>query len=159
VSAGELRDAIGCFATGVTIVTSVGAGGEPVGTTASAVSSLSLEPPLVLVCLDRSSQTLSAIRGHRAFAVNVLAADQHEISTNFARRGRAATWESVSHRHGSTGSPRLDGVLAVLDCAVERVVAAGDHDVVIGRVHEITTSDEDLAPLLHYRGAYSRIGS
>src|ERR1700733_13360652 len=77
VSPAVLRDAMGHFATGVTVITSVGPGGEPVGTTANAVTSLSLEPPLVLACFDRSSSTLSAIRGHGAFAVNVLGQRQH----------------------------------------------------------------------------------
>ena len=76
VTSAEFRHAVGHFATGVTVVTSVGADGEPVGTTANAVSSVSLDPPLVLVCFDRSSLTLAAIRGHGAFVVNVLAAAQ-----------------------------------------------------------------------------------
>ena len=87
VSAGEFRHAMGHFATGVTIVTSLGADGSPVGTTASAVTSLSLDPPLVLVCFDLGSLTLRAIRGHGSFAVNVLGAAQGQLSANFARRG------------------------------------------------------------------------
>src|ERR1700749_3847552 len=87
VSAGDFRQAMGHFATGVTVVTSIDGAGEPVGTTASAVSSLSLDPPLVLVCFDLGSLTLRAIRGHGAFAVNVLSAPQQHLSANFARRG------------------------------------------------------------------------
>src|ERR1700741_2213166 len=86
VSPAQLRDAMGHFATGVTVVTSVGADGEPVGTTANAVSSLSLEPPLVLVCFDLKSETLAAIRAHGAFAVNVLGHRQRHLSANFAKR-------------------------------------------------------------------------
>src|ERR1700723_4585114 len=93
VSASEFRQAMGHFATGVTVVTSIGDDGEPVGTTASAVTSLSLDPPLVLVCFDRTSMTLRAIRGHGAFVVNVLAAPQERLSANFARRGLAAVWD------------------------------------------------------------------
>src|SRR3984957_9944612 len=93
VTAAELRLAMGHFATGVTVVTSVAADGQPVGTTANAVSSLSLDPPLLLVCFDRSSQTLEAVRAHGAFAVNVLAAPQQNLSANFARRGLAAVWD------------------------------------------------------------------
>src|ERR1700761_2576919 len=81
VSPADLREAMGLFATGVTVVTSVGADGEPVGTTANAVTSLSLDPPLVLVCFDLKSTTLTAIRGHGAFAVNVLGHRQAELST------------------------------------------------------------------------------
>src|SRR5580658_10118161 len=97
IAAAEFRHAVGHFATGVTVVTSVGPGGEPVGTTANAVSSLSLDPPMVLVCFDLSSQTLAAIRGHGAFTVNVLAAAQQHLSVRFARRGDVAAWDGVGH--------------------------------------------------------------
>ena len=125
---------MGHFATGVTIVTSLGADGRPVGTTASAVTSLSLDPPLVLVCLDLGSLTLQAIRGHRSFAVNVLGAAQRHLSANFARRGLTAAWDGVRHRHGPTGSPRLEDVLAVVECTVAHLLPGGDHEIVIGRV-------------------------
>src|SRR5271154_7002010 len=90
VSASEFRQAMGHFATGVTVVTSLADDGEPVGTTASAVTSLSLDPPLVLVCFARASLTLRAILSHGAFVVNVLAAPQEPLSPNFARRGLSA---------------------------------------------------------------------
>src|SRR6201996_3054603 len=112
IASDEFRHAVGHFATGVTVVTSVGPDGEPVGTTANAVSSLSLDPPLVLVCFDRTSVTLQAVRGHGAFAVNVLAAPQPHLSRTSARRGLAAVWDEVTHRPGPAGCPRLDGVLA-----------------------------------------------
>ena len=133
VAAAEFRDAMGHFATGVTVVTSVGADGAPVGTTANAVTSLSLDPPLILVCFDLDSLTLQAIRGHGAFVVNVLAAAQRHLSANFARRGLAAAWDEVRHRHGPTGSPRLEDVLAVLECTVEHRLPGGDHAIVVGR--------------------------
>ena len=125
ISASEFRQAMGHFATGVTVVTSIDEDGEPVGTTASAVSSLSLNPPLVLVCFDLGSLTLRAIRGHGAFVVNVLAAPQQHLSANFARRGLAAAWDGVRHRPGPTGSPRLEGVLAALECTVENSLPGG----------------------------------
>lgn len=158
VTAAELRHAMGHFATGVTVVTSIGTDGKPVGTTANAVSSLSLDPPLVLVCFDRSSQTLQAVRAHGAFAINVLAAPQQELSANFARRGLAAAWDGVRHRRGLTGSPRLHGVLATLDCTVEHRLPGGDHEIVIGRVRAAETSDADAAPLLFWRGGYAALG-
>ena len=154
VTAAELRLAMGHFATGVTVVTSVAADGHPVGTTANAVSSLSLDPPLLLVCFDRSSQTLEAIRAHGAFAVNVLAAPQRELSANFARRGLAADWDGVPHRPGLTGSPRLHGVLAALECTVEHRLPGGDHEIVVGRVRHAQTGDGEAAPLLFWRGQY-----
>jgi flavin reductase (DIM6/NTAB) family NADH-FMN oxidoreductase RutF len=157
VSAAEFRHAMGHFATGVTVITSVGADGRPVGTTANAVSSLSLDPPLLLVCFDQSSQTLAAIRAHGAFAVNVLAAPQEELSANFARRGLTAAWDRVPHRPGLTGSPRLHGVLATLECTVEHRLPGGDHEIVVGRVRDAQTGDTGSAPLLFWRGRYASL--
>jgi flavin reductase (DIM6/NTAB) family NADH-FMN oxidoreductase RutF len=154
VSASEFRQAMGHFATGVTVVTSVGDDGEPIGTTASAVTSLSLDPPLVLVCFDRASLTLRAIRAHGAFVVNVLAARQQQLSANFARRGLAAAWNGVRHRAGSTGSPRLHGVLAALECTVENRFPGGDHEIVVGRVQNVEIGNDSAAPLLYWRGSY-----
>jgi flavin reductase (DIM6/NTAB) family NADH-FMN oxidoreductase RutF len=156
--AAEFRQAMGHFATGVTVATSVGGDGEPVGTTASAVTSLSLDPPLVLVCFDRASMTLRAIRAHGAFAVNVLAAPQQHLSANFARRGLAAAWDGVRHRPGPTGSPRLDGVLAALECTVENRLPGGDHEIVVGRVHHVEISADGAAPLVYWRGSYLPVG-
>ena len=150
---------MGHFATGVTVVTSVNADGEPAGTTANAVTSLSLDPPLVLVCFDLGSVTLRAIRGHGAFVVNVLAAPQQQLSANFARRGLAVAWDGVRHRRGPTGSPRLDDALAVLECTVEHALPGGDHEIVVGRVRHVATSAAALPPLLYFRGAYAELVS
>jgi flavin reductase (DIM6/NTAB) family NADH-FMN oxidoreductase RutF len=156
VTGAELRHAMGYFATGVTVVTSIDADGEPVGTTANAVTSLSLAPPLVLVCFDRTSATLKAIGAHGAFVVNVLGVRQRHLSANFARRGLAAAWAGVLHRPGRTGSPRLHGVLATLDCTLERQLPGGDHEIVIGRVREVeTAADDGMAPLVFWRGSYA----
>jgi len=157
LSAADFRHAIGHFATGVTIVTSVGFDGEPVGTTANALSSLSLDPPLILVCFDRSSQTLEALLAHGAFAVNVLGARQQHLSANFARRGLNAAWDGVRHRRGRTGSPRLEDVIASLECTVEHRLDGGDHEIVVGRVREVETSGDDAAPLVYWRGGYTSL--
>jgi flavin reductase (DIM6/NTAB) family NADH-FMN oxidoreductase RutF len=154
VSPAALREAMGHFATGVTVVTSVGADGEPVGTTANAVTSLSLEPPLVLVCFDLKSATLEAIRCYGAFAVNVLGHRQRQVSANFARRGLAAVWDEVGHHRGPTGSPRLADVIAVIECTVEHSLPGGDHEIVIGRVRHVETSSEGASPLIFWRGRY-----
>jgi 3-hydroxy-9,10-secoandrosta-1,3,5(10)-triene-9,17-dione monooxygenase reductase component len=154
ISPARLRHALGHFATGVTVITSVSAEGEPVGTTVSAVSSVSLDPPLVLVCLDRSSQTLAAICAHGAFAINILSEGQQRLSSNFARRGAAVSWDAVAHRRGHAGCPRLEGALAVLDCTLEQRLEGGDHEIVIGRVRELELSARERGPLLHYRGVY-----
>lgn len=158
IGSAEFRHAVGHFATGVTIVTSVGPDGEPVGTTANAVCSLSLDPPLILVCFDRSSLTLEAVRSHGAFAVNVLSAPQQHLSANFARRGLAAAWDEVTHQPGPHGCPRLDGVLAGLECTVEHYLPGGDHEIVIGRVRHVETCGDDVAPLVFWRGAYASLG-
>ncbi len=154
ITSEEFRRAMGHFATGVTVVTSVGPDGQPVGTTANAVSSLSLDPPLILVCLDRASLTLEVIRRHGAFVVNVLATPQQDLSANFARRGLAAAWDGVSHRPGPTGSPRLEGVLAALECTVEHSFPGWDHEIVIGRLQYVETPAAGAAPLLFWRGSY-----
>ncbi len=157
VTAAALRHAMGQFATGVTVITSVDVSGRPVGTTANALSSLSLDPPLLLVCFDRSSQTLAAIETHGAFAVNILAAPQRELSANFARSGRAAGWDGVPHLPGLTGSPRLHGVLATLECTVEHRLPGGDHEIVIGRVRHVHTNNSEAHPLLFWRGRYASL--
>jgi flavin reductase (DIM6/NTAB) family NADH-FMN oxidoreductase RutF len=148
---------MGHFATGVTVITSVDSAGRPVGTTANAVASLSLEPPLVLACFDLASVTLTAIKGHGAFVVNVLGARQRQLSANFARRGLAAAWDGVRHRRGPTGSPRLDGVLAVVECTVEHSLPGGDHEIIVGRVRHVETSGHG-APLVFWRGGYTSLG-
>jgi flavin reductase (DIM6/NTAB) family NADH-FMN oxidoreductase RutF len=157
ITAADFRKAMGYFATGVTVVTSVGAHGEPVGTTATAVSSLSLDPPLVLVCFDRSSLTLAAIRRHGGFAVNMLAAPQQRLSANFARRGFAAAWDGVAHRPGRTGSPRLHDVLAVVECTLEHRLPGGDHEIVVGRVLDVDVAANGSTPLLYWRGGYAAL--
>jgi len=157
VSAAEFREVMGHFATGVTVITSIDADGEPVGTTANAVTSLSVAPPLVLVCFDLASTTLQAIRGHGAFVVNVLAAPQQHLSANFARRGLAAAWDGVQHRRGPTGSPRLEDVLAVLECTVEHALPGGDHEIIVGRVRHAETSASANGPLVFFRGSYASL--
>ena len=158
VSPAELREAMGHFATGVTVITSVGPDGMPVGTTANAVTSLSLDPPLVLACFELSSVTLAAIRDHGAFAVNVLGHRQRHLSANFAKRGLSAVWEGVSHHRGATGSPRLTDVIAVIECTLEHALPGGDHEIVIGRVRHVETNGTGAAPLLFWRGTYTSIG-
>ena len=157
VSPAELRRVMGHFATGVTVITSVAPDGQPLGTTLNAVSSLSLDPPLLLACFDQSSQTLAAIGSHGAFAVNILAAPQQELSANFARRGRAADWVGVPHHPGVTGSPRLHGVLATLECTLEHRLPGGDHEIIVGRVRTVQTGNGDGAPLLFWRGRYASL--
>lgn len=154
ISGTELRGAMGRFATGVTVITARDGAGTPVGTTVSAVTSLSLDPPLLLVCLDRKSQTLGAVRDHQAFAVNVLGAQHQDVSNAFAKSGNHAAWDALSHTAGATGSPLLDGAHVALDCRLDRISDGGDHEILIGRVVGLHHPDEDSEPLLYYGGKY-----
>ncbi|MDQ8044999.1 MAG: flavin reductase, partial [Solirubrobacteraceae bacterium] len=154
ITSTELRGAMGRFATGVTVITARDAAGKPVGTTVSAVSSLSLDPPLVLVCLDRKSQTLAAVRDHGAFAVNVLGAQHQDVSNAFARSANHAAWEGLDHVDAVTGSPLLGDAHVALDCRIESIAEGGDHEILIGRVVDLRHGADDAEPLLYYGGKY-----
>ncbi|MDQ4125110.1 MAG: flavin reductase family protein [Actinomycetota bacterium] len=150
VSPDAFRSALRRFASGVTIVT-VAAGDELHGMTASSFASVSLVPPLVLVCLDKSSRTLTLVAETKTFAVNVLRAGQQDVSQAFSRPG-VKPFESISHRRGVNGAPVLDDAIAVLECATYRVFEAGDHEVVLGEVTAASAPGGD--PLVYYDGAY-----
>jgi flavin reductase (DIM6/NTAB) family NADH-FMN oxidoreductase RutF len=145
---------MGRFATGVTVITSRDGEGQPVGTTVSAITSLSLDPPLLLVCLDRGSRTLAAIRSHGAFAVNVLSAHHEHVSNAFARSANHSAWDDLGHDAGHTGSPVLQDAHVTLDCTVERISDGGDHEILIGRIVNLHHGEGDHEPLLYYGGRY-----
>ncbi|MGX6449017.1 flavin reductase [Patulibacter sp. S7RM1-6] len=155
VEARALRDAIGHFATGVTVVTAADAAGQPFGTTANAVSSVSLDPPLVLTCLRRESETLAALRDTGTFVLNVLREEQEELARRFARRADDRTWDGVAVE-AADGPPRLAGTLATISCSVHDLADGGDHLIVVGRVHHVEHPDDHVAPLLFYRGGFGR---
>ena len=121
------------------------------GMTASSFASVSLAPPLVLVCLDKSSRTLALVSETKSFAVNVLGAGQEAASRAFAEPG-LKPFASMPHRLGRNGAPVLDDAIAVLECTTSRVFEAGDHEVVLGEVTEASASSGD--PLVYYDGAY-----
>jgi flavin reductase (DIM6/NTAB) family NADH-FMN oxidoreductase RutF len=153
VDAESFKRALGSWASGVTIVTSQH-GGERLGMTVSAFSSVSLAPPLVLVCADKGSNTNALIQKSHAFTVNVLAAGQSALSNLFADKKRESIrFDGLDCKSGATGCPRLPGVLAVLDCRVREAVDAGDHWVYIGDV-EAAEIAADKDPLVYHRGAY-----
>jgi flavin reductase (DIM6/NTAB) family NADH-FMN oxidoreductase RutF len=158
VHADRLRGVMGHFATGVTIITTRDRSGRPFGTTANAVSSVSLRPPLVLACLRRESETLAGLLEHRRFAVNVLHSSQAELSDRFARRAADDTWDAVAHR-SANGIPLLEGAIATVQCELHDVADGGDHVVVIGHVIALDEASADADPLLFYRGSYRRIGA
>lgn len=135
------------FPSGVTIVTTEDAQGRPVGLTVSAVMSVSLEPPLLAVCLQNSKYTLTAIVDRATFAVNFLAEDQASLSNKFAM-GAQDKFDGITwYRGGHTGSPLLDGARAQVECAVEQVIEAGDHTLILGRI--LSAGVETVAPLTY----------
>jgi flavin reductase (DIM6/NTAB) family NADH-FMN oxidoreductase RutF len=127
------------------------------GMTVSAFSSVSLDPPLVLVCADKASNTNALIQKSRAFTVNVLGRDQSALSTLFAdKRREAIRFDGLDCKTGATGCPRLPGALACLDCSVRDVVDAGDHIVYVASV-EAATIDAEQEPLVYWRGVYQKL--
>ncbi len=147
----ELRNTMGLFATGVTVITTKDATGKPFGLTANAFSSLSLDPPLLLVCVDKKVDCYACFDESKVFVVNFLAREQEELSTRFATKG-IEKFEGVSYTLGSLGVPLLDGALAHLECKVAAGYEGGDHTIYTGEVQTIATAD--VKPLLFYQGKY-----
>ena len=142
---------IGHFATGVAIVTCAGPDG-PTGLTTNAITSVSLEPLLLLVCFDNTSRTLPAVRATRRFAVNVLRAGQDELARVFAsKRVAREKFESLTHTVAH-GVPVLDGALAWVACELVELLPGGDHTIGIGAV--VGGSASEGEPLVFFRGAY-----
>ena len=150
----QLRDAFGCFATGVTIVTCAGADGRPVGLTVNAFTSVSLDPPLVLVCIDAASQSLPAFEAAGAFAVNVLRAGQEDVAWRFTLRDGELFEGSVVETWA--GAPILGGCLANFECVLHQAVDAGDHRILIGRVEKLRY-DLGAAPLLFLNSRFREL--
>jgi flavin reductase (DIM6/NTAB) family NADH-FMN oxidoreductase RutF len=150
------KRSLGSWASGVTIVTSQHAG-ERMGMTVSAFSSVSLDPPLVLVCADKASNTNGLIRQSRAFTVNVLGREQSALSNLFADKKRESVrFDGLDFKMGVTGCPRIPGALASLDCSVFEAVDAGDHIVYVGAV-EAAVIDAEQEPLVYWRGVYQKL--
>ncbi len=146
------RDALGCFATGVTVVTTWSAAGRPVGITVNSFNSVSLDPPLVLFCLGRASACLEDLLACGRFAVNVLRDDQTALSRRFAS-GATDKWRGIDYRVEDGGCPILPEALARFECEVETTYEGGDHTIVVGRVLRFGHAAEG-EPLLFVRGRY-----
>jgi flavin reductase (DIM6/NTAB) family NADH-FMN oxidoreductase RutF len=155
IDAHTFRAVLGRFATGVTVVTARDDEGHDHGMTVSAFCSVSLEPPLVLTCLDRAATLLPRLAQGATIAVNVLSSTQEALSRRFASEVDDR-FDGVGYTRGPRGSPLLDEALASLECRIESLVDAGDHVIVIGRV-EHTHVIEDAEPLLYYRSGYGRL--
>jgi 3-hydroxy-9,10-secoandrosta-1,3,5(10)-triene-9,17-dione monooxygenase reductase component len=159
VTPGVFRKVMGHFVTGVTVVTALD-GETPQGITVNALSSVSLQPPLVMVALDRRRFITPTVRRAGRYAVNILAETQQALSDCFAGApvspGREAFCGAAWHA-GATGLPLIDGAIASLECTVVQTFSAGDHDLFIGRVDALANEEHHPQPLLYYRRRYLRI--
>jgi flavin reductase (DIM6/NTAB) family NADH-FMN oxidoreductase RutF len=154
IGPGEFRRLLGHFATGVTVVTTCDADTRPTGLTVSAFASLSLEPPLVLICVDHKSQTYPALRERGHFVVNVLTAGQEEVSRRFAST-RLDKFDGIPYRLSGLGLPLLETALAHIECVTVSTHVEGDHTIFVGRVERATVAAGE--PLLYFRGQYRRL--
>ena len=154
----EFRGIIGHFATGVTVITTA-AGDQLHGMTANAVSSLSLDPVMVLICVDKTLHTHRVLDQGGVFAVNILGAHQESVSRTFAKKGapETGTLRGQAFRLGETGAPILEGCLAYVECRVVTVMEGGDHSIFLGEVISEGV-EEEMRPLLFYRGGYHTLG-
>jgi flavin reductase (DIM6/NTAB) family NADH-FMN oxidoreductase RutF len=148
----HLRDCLGCFATGVAIMTALDIDGRPAGLTVNSFASVSLDPALILWSLRSDSKIIPAFQASPGFVVNVLAANQAELSGLFAG-GTEDKWANVAHHAGIYGIPRLAGVHATLECEKHARHFGGDHVIFVGRVVAVAV-DDDAKPLVFYRGRY-----
>lgn len=151
VSKDEFCAALSRFVSGVTVVTTIGKDNRPAGITVSAFSSVSLEPPLILACINRRASLHDHLTEGTYFAVNILAEDQQKISRLFASKDEDR-FEGARYRWGSSGAPLLDGALAHIECRVVHTYPGGDHSIIVGEVE--CTSTAEHRPLAYYRGGY-----
>lgn len=154
ISAEQFRNVLGHFATGVTVVTTRLASGERWGFTVNSFTSVSLNPPLILVCVDHATESFQAMRRAEYFAVNFLAEDQESVSRLFASRSQDR-FREIASSEGPRGSPLLAGCLGFVECRQIASHAAGDHTILVGEVLEAKASGGH--PLLFYRGSYARL--
>jgi len=150
----EFRKAMSRFASSVTVVTTRSENGEPKGLTVSAFCSLSLDPPLVLICIEKNASLHQFLKEGSHFAVNILSEDQELVSRRFASRD-SNRFEGIGHRKGATGTPVLEDVIAHIECIVQQCHPAGDHTIFVGQVEAAETTDG--RPLTYFRGGYSKL--
>lgn len=151
------RDVAGCFATGVTVITTADERG-PRGLTANAISSLSLDPTLFLVCVDLRATSYPVLSTAGHFAINILAADQEEISNFFAGTTPPDNpMGDIQYQMSERGSPLIEGALAWLDCKTHSILDGGDHKIFVGEVSSCDVARPDAEPLLFFRGKYREI--
>ena len=155
VTADEFRRACGRFATGVSVATVLDSKSAPHGLTVSSFTSVSLHPPLILICLGHAVTCIEAFRAATHFGINVLTAGQRPLSERFARKGHDR-FDGTPWERGQTGVPLLPGALAKIECAVYERIVAGDHDIFVGRMLHAEVAEGD--PLLYFASRYREIG-
>jgi flavin reductase (DIM6/NTAB) family NADH-FMN oxidoreductase RutF len=148
------RAVMGRFATGVTVVTTTDADGLAHGMTVSAFASVSLQPPLIVACIDQAASMHDVLADSEYFAINVLASNQEPIARRFADTG-AQRFEGIGYRSGENGAPILNDVLAFVECRLISATPTGDHTVIIGET--VATAVRDGRPLLYYRGGFAQL--
>ena len=154
VTEDEFRNVLGRFPSGVTVVTTVGANGKDYGITVSAFSSVSLVPPLVLICIERTASAHEPLTTSAGFVVNILSADQEQLARRFSIVD-IDRFEGVGYSRAQNGIPILDDVVAVIECTRNTLFDGGDHTIIVGRVD--TARAYGTKPLLYYRGGYSQL--
>jgi flavin reductase (DIM6/NTAB) family NADH-FMN oxidoreductase RutF len=152
------RQLMGNWGTGVTIVSTPGTDGKPYGLTVSSFTSVSLDPVLILVCLDNRISGLQAFKDSGKFGVSVLAEGQADLSTLFARKDTVRPAELYST--GTTGVPLIKGALVTLECKIHSIFPGGDHQILVGEVvaGDVGSATEGTGPLLYFRGKYAKLG-
>ncbi len=148
----EFRQLLGRFATGVTIITLTLPDGQPAGMTANSLTSVSLDPPLLLVCIDHAAELYDALLAAPGFVINILEASQETLSRRFATK-HLDRFDGIGYDTSPEGQPILDGVLASIECSPHATFPAGDHTIVVGRV--LRGSAADGTPLVYFRGGYT----
>jgi flavin reductase (DIM6/NTAB) family NADH-FMN oxidoreductase RutF len=158
VSVDDFKKALQLWASGVTVVTTSSEKFGVQGMTVTAFTSVSVNPPQVLVCINESADTGSGIEESQSFAVNILNADQQDLSNQFAGgTSQQQRFENTDWKAGITGAPILNNTLMSLDCKVVEKVLAGTHWIIIGEVQDCVCRSSE--PLLYYRGAYRELGN
>lgn len=150
------RSACGRFATGVVVATCKAKSGEPAGVTVNSFTSVSLDPPLILFCLDHGAYSVKVFADVQSFAINMLSGSQQDISHVFAT-SVADRFDGVSFAEGHGGAPLLHGALCHLECEVEHRYPGGDHEIIVGRVINVTIADSTDRPLIYYKGEYGAL--
>ena len=151
----QLRQVMGHFATGVTIITTFNKDGQMHGLTANAFTSVSLEPPLLLISVDKKAESYPAFEESKVFTINILADEQESLSRKFAVSG-GNKFEGVAYRKGGNGAAILEGTLAHIECTLYAVYEGGDHTLYLGEIQEAEVREGK--PLVFYRGGYRAIG-